>query len=175
MIQKNSKDWHSKTTVKKGDLGEFLVDKFLMSKGMIPYHPNINIAHPFDRLVASKNKKIICIVDIKTKARRNYYPDTGIDKKHYDEYTFLMKKYNIPVFLFFVDEMEGCIYGNYLHILSQPTDIKYKNKLLKYPLEQNGIIYFPLCLMRNIAKLDENEIQKLRQLSTRNYLYLKED
>jgi len=171
MIGENLMTWHEKTTVKKGDLGESLVDQFLISRGMIPYCPNVGGAHPFDRLLASRDKKTICIADVKAKARRNHYPDTGINKKNYDEYLFIMEKYNVPVFLFFVDEMEGCIYGNYLNILRQPKNVEYKNKILKYPLSQNTIIYFPLCLMRDICSLDEKNIEGLRRLSTRNHLY----
>jgi len=50
-------DWQSKTTVKKGNVGEKIVNDYLIKNGYIPYSPNAEGAHPFDRLCASKRQK----------------------------------------------------------------------------------------------------------------------
>jgi hypothetical protein len=162
-------------TTQKGNLGETIVDRYFQSKGIISYRPVYDGAHPIDRFVASHDKKQIFIADIKTKARRNRYPDTGIDYNHYYDYDQLRKKYNLRVFLFFVDEMLGELYGNFLDLLEKPyTDPKTKKK---YPLwENNGyhnnIVYFPLIHMEKIQKLTEEECESLKKMNTRSYSYI---
>lgn len=165
-------NWEDKITVKKGDFAEEIIDKFLISKNIIPYIPNFDGAHPFDRLCAKTDKKSIYILDIKAKASRNYYADTGINYKHYKEYQYLKEKYKVPVVLIFVDENKGQIYGGMLDNIIEPTIIKNK----KYPsIEKTKggieIIYFPLINMRILSKLTKDQIGKLKQLSTRNYNY----
>jgi len=166
-------NWEDKQTVKKGTFAEEIIDKYLISKNIIPYIPNFDGAHPFDRLCAKTDKKSIYILDIKAKASRNYYPDTGIDYKHYKEYKYLEEKYKVPIVLIFVDEYKAEIYGNILEHLTKPTIINNKN----YPsIEKtiNGveIIYFPLINMKTINKLTNKQVEKLKQLSTRNFEYL---
>jgi len=164
--------WHNKTTVKKGDVGESIVDAFLMSKNVVPYRPVFYGAHPFDRLLATPDKKSLFLADVKTKARRNYYPDTGIDIKHYNDYLFIQNKYHIKAFIFFVDESVLKIYGGWLSEISKPTAIVHNGKHIDYPLIQNGIIYFPVDLMQDISEITEEKATELKQLSQRNYEYL---
>lgn len=163
--------WNEQISVRKGDLGEQIVNCYLESKGFVIYRPITSAAHCFDKL-AIKDKRILIIAEIKTKARRNYYPDTGFNLKHFYEYKYISKKYNIPVFIFFVDEMIGKIYGNWLKKLEQKIIIRYKEKQLSYPLIRNKIIYFPLKQMKKIAELKNNEIEQLKQLNKRNYNYI---
>jgi len=166
MIQINS-DWEEKTTVKKGDYGENLVHSFLESKGYVMYLPTTKKAHAFDRL-AVRNKTEILIVECKTKARRTYFEDTGIDIRHYEEYIHITNKYHLHLFIFFIDEYLGEIYGNFLVELVKPKFIKGK----QYPLEHKNIIYFPLENMkRDIAKLNKEDTKYLINNSTRNYEY----
>ena len=152
-----------RTEVKKGNIGEDLIDEFLLKKNIIPYISISKTAHPFDRLCITKNKKKLIIAEVKTKPKRIYYEDTGFNLKHYEDYKFIRDKYNIPVFIFFVDEYLEKIYGNYLNVLSK----KYK----KYPKIENNIIYFHLDSMRNIMKLTKENVEKLKKLTTRNYNY----
>jgi len=176
MIRGNSMDnWHNKPTVKKGDIGESIVDKHLLSKGFIPYHPGSPGSHPFDRLVASRDKKTIFIADTKSKPARRYYPDTGIDVRHYNQYKYIQDKYGIDVYIYFVDEDSGTIYGNYLNTLDKPYGIKHGNKSIYYPLVDRGIRYFPLTAMEQIGNIPKNELKKLREYSTRNPAYIEED
>ena len=158
-------EWHEQKTTKKGDVGEEIVRNYLLSKGYVPYVPIAEKAHPFDNLCASQDKKHIFIAEVKTKEARKYYPDTGIDIRHYKEYKFISNKYSIPVWLFFVDATNKKIYGNKLKKLEEPTVSNGKS----YPLEQKGIIYFPLELMKTIALLSDESCAKIKMYNTKNY------
>ena len=155
-------NWQDKAEVKKGNIGEQIINEYLESKGFVIYKPITNGAHAFDKL-AIKDKQQLIIAEVKTKARRNKYADTGIDMKHFETYQNISKKHNLPIFIFFVDEMLGEVYGNWLTKLIEPRD--------NYPLIQNDIIYFPLTNMRNIKKLTIQEVELLKKYSKRNYKY----
>lgn len=155
--------WGDRPQVKKGDFAEDIVTKYLENKGFIVYEPVSNGAHGFDKL-AVRNKKQFVIAECKAKAKRKYYDDTGIDIRHYKEYKYAQEKHKIPVFIFFIDEHLGEIYGNFLKELEKP----YKS----YPLKQHGIIYFPMDSMRrDISNLTDGEVSFLKKHSTRNYSY----
>jgi len=158
---------------KKGSLGMRLVDDFLVNKGYVPYSPDaINKAHPFDRLVAKDNKKMIFIAEGKTKPARIYYNDTGIDIKNYEEYQFIFKKYKLRIFLFFIDEDKKEIYGNWLYKLDKEKfEFDKKGRIIQYPFKQNNIIYFPLSSMENVCKLTEEQVEEIKKYSTRSEQY----
>ena len=161
--------WHDRTEVKKGDLGEQIVAQWLLDRGIVPYHSLADKAHPFDFLCASQDKKTIYIVEVKAKSKRECYEDTGIEYHHYMDYTNIREKYGIQVYLFFVDEKLGEIYGNKLSILEQPKIVNgnsypwvHKNKYGKTQ------IYFPLASMqREIAMLTDENIQGLLDLTSK--------
>lgn len=163
--------WQNLPAVKKGNIGEQLVNAYLIEKGFIPYSPDASGVHPFDRLVASKDKRTIFIADSKAKPARTFYPDTGINIKHYEDYKFIQDKYNIDVFLFFVDEDKQEIYGNFLRHLDEPVEIHDSGRILNYPLEHKGIRYFPLEKMLHVARITEEEASAMRQFSKRNKAY----
>lgn len=164
-------DWNSKKEVKKGNVGEKVIKIFLERKGFIIYKPETEGKHAFDML-AVKDKKQIIIAEVKSYPRRNYYADTGLNLNHYREYKNIIDTYHFPIFLFFIDEMKGEIYGNWLTRLEEP----YKAGKLTYPLIQSGTtgkrIYFPLCHMISIGKLSDEEVKALKEYSTRKYEYL---
>ena len=166
--------WQDRTTVRKGNLGEQIVHTHLENKGYVVYNPNTEGPHAFDKL-AIRNKQDIIIAECKTKARRNYYPDTGIDYRHFTEYKYIEERYNIPVYLFFVDEMLKKVYGNELSVLEEPRKVCFvrngRQRVQQYPLTQNGIIYFPITVMEDIAPLTETDCSKLTTVSTRRYEY----
>ena len=169
MTQTNS--WLDKDTVKKGNIGEDIVRDYLIKMGYVPYEPVIGIAHPFDKLCASRDKKTIFIAEVKTKARRNKYPDTGINISHYNDYKNIQTKHNIHVFLFFVDEMLKKVYGEFLIKLEDPLKIIVNGYEINYPLRFKGIIYFPIEKMRDIGDLNKQQVADLKNLSTRSYDY----
>jgi len=160
---------------KKGEIGMRLVDDFLIKKGYVPYSPDaVNKAHPFDRLVAKDNKEIIFIAEGKTKPARIYYRDTGIDIKNYKEYQYIHEKYQLRIFLFFIDEDKEEIYGNWLDKLDKEKfEFNLKGRMVKYPLEQKGIRYFPLSLMKSICKLKEEQVKEIKKFTTRAIQYEK--
>jgi hypothetical protein len=162
-------NFNCRPSTKKGKIGEEIVRRWLEEHGWIVYEPKTeNRSHAFDKL-AIKDKKQLILIEVKTKARRNYYPDTGIDIKHYNDYKLISEKYNLPIFLFFVDEMMGEIYGGKLSSLEKRVKISNNRE---YPLKQNGIIYFPLEKMHKIAILNTMKTFELKKLNTRNYEYL---
>ena len=164
-------NWKDKPQVKKGDIGERLVDDWIVSKAVTPYLPSdmCNWGHPFDRLCATK--KSIFIAEVKTKEARIYYPDTGINISHYNKYKEVQKKHNLKVFIFFVDEKVNKIYGNWLNKLDKKQIIPHNLKEIKYPLKQNNIIYFPLTAMIDICNIPENIRQQIKQYTTINKKY----
>lgn len=161
---------------KKGYIGESEIDRYLESKGIVPYAPIVGKAHPFDRLCATADKKKIFIAECKAKASRTYYPDTGINEKNYLDYKSILDKYGIGILLFFVDEHKKSIYGNLLSKLDEPTVIIHNGKAIKYPLVQTDslgrrIRYFPLASMIEVCKISDKVVEELKQLSRRNYSY----
>ena len=164
-------DWNDRAEVKKGNIGEQIVDKYLCSIGLIPYFPVFNGPHPFDRLCSTKDKSYLCIADVKAKARRTYYPDTGINIKSYNEYMAMYKKYNIDIRLYFVDEHLKLVYGGKLNELAKPTEVNMNGKIITYPKEEGIIIYFPLANMIKIQNITDDEVKELKAFSSRNYAY----
>jgi len=165
MNQKNS--WRNKTEVQKANVGEKIIREYLENKGWVVYEPITEGKHGFDKL-AVLNKKTVMIAEVKTKARMNKYPATGFDMRHLEEYKYISEKHRMPIFIFFVDEGIGKIYGNFLDELMKDRKVKGK----KYPWEAPwGCIMFPLIAMIIIADLKNDEIETLKQYSTRKYDY----
>ena len=157
------KNWEDKTTVKKGDFAEDIVHKFLEDKGYIVYVPKTKGAHAFDRM-AIKNKEQAIIAEIKAKAKLNNYDETGFEYRHYLDYKKISTKHNLPVFIFFVDEMLKEIYGNFLSKLEQDCR--------RSPWNGGSQILFQMKLMhRNIYNLTDSDVAYLKQNSTRTHAY----
>ncbi|MBA7636655.1 hypothetical protein ES703_44276 [subsurface metagenome] len=160
-------NWGNKIEVQKGNFAENIIKNFLESKGYVVYKPITKNAHAFDNL-AIKNKKNVIISECKAKAKRTFYNDTGINISNYDDYKYISKKHNLPVFIFFVDEFLEEIYGNFLNELEKEVCDKGK----KYPLKEKNIIYFPIMNMRrDIYKLNKEQVEYLKNKSKRNYDY----
>jgi len=163
-------NFSQKTTTKKGAAGEAIVDRILREKGFVLYKPQDDVAHAFDRL-AILNKEILMIAEVKTKAKRCRYPDTGIDFRHYKEYSKISKKHNLAVVLFFVDEEEGMVYGGKLSVLSEIDVHMHEGRKLTYPMISGGIIYFYREIMTEYAQLTEADKKSLTDLTTKSILY----
>jgi len=163
-------EWHKKRTVQKGTLGERIVKTALENKGYIVYEPTTDKAHAFDFL-AVKGKRVFVVAEVKSKARMNKFPATGIDVRHFNEYSFVMETQNMAVILFFVDEhpKEMRVYCQRLSELMKPEihhGIEYPNFDIA-----KGIILFPISKMVHVCELTEEDAEELRGLSTRNYKY----
>lgn len=163
--------WNDLVSVKKGCVGERLVNQYLIEQGFIPYSPDTDGAHPFDRLVATRDKRHIFIADVKTKPARTFYPDTGINIAHYNQYDFIQKRHKVNTFIFFVDEDAGKVYGNWLRKLARERWVSHKRGTNYYPKEDGGIIYFPLAVMKHICDIPAEAISELKKFSRRKAEY----
>lgn len=142
----------------KGDYGEKLVTDYLESRGCtIIEHSSHESAHVIDLLVRGKDF-FTFYVEVKTKQRRNSYPDISVPAKQYVGYKRLQKER--PVWLFFVDESVGWIYGQELSVLDKECGC--------YPLEMGGFRYYPLSKMIKFESLTIDEIEKLKELDFAN-------
>lgn len=162
--------FENKLTTKKGDVGEALVDKMLRGNGFVIYKPEGGQAHAFDRL-AIKGKEILMVAEVKSKAKRKFFPDTGIDFRHYSEYKKIMKKHNLEVILFFVDEEMGKIYGGKLSELEIINNFTVNNKEVTYPKVEKNIIYFHIEKMKFYADLTRGDVLSLTDLTTKKQAY----
>lgn len=145
--------------LEKGSIGERIVDEWLIRRGYVPYRPMEGVAHPFDRLVASRDKKRIAVCEVKTKPRRNKYRDTGVDIKKLNDYTNIQEQHRLRVFIAFVDEVEAQVYGNTLDELMKTRTSEGQ----VYPKEYDGIRYFPLDAMIVIADLTDEQCTELKK------------
>lgn len=163
--------FRDKPTTKKGAIGQELGRRELEKHGYVVYEPQTNAAHPFDILYASSDKRRLGIAEIKTKGLRDYYPDTGINRRHYEDYKAIAAKYGIDVVLVFVDDKVGEIYGNRLSLLEESRLIVHGNKTLSYPLTQGKIIYFPRESMVKISDMSAEDMKRLAEYTRRNPKY----
>ena len=177
MILKDS-EWEKLQTVQKGNIGEGIVQAFLEKMGFVVYRAVTDGAHPFDML-AIKDKKLAIAAEVKTKAMRTYYEDTGFNKSTWEDYMAFSEKHKMDIYIFFVDEHKMEIYGNWLRILEKPRVVNSKNgKRIEYPMDSKSkygkeLRYYPYCAMNHIAWLDETTANKLKDLSQRSYDYCK--
>lgn len=170
----------------KGEYAEALADRYIENRGLYHvYAVKSAGSHPVDRLLISRDLSRIVAMDVKAVTARNSkpefkdtgYPDTGISIAHRDVYKTIVNTYNMPLFLIFVDEILGEMYGNWLSVLEHPTTITWRGKTLHYPLLQNNftaigkqIVYYPLqSMMRGLYYLTDDEQAQLHRLS--NYMY----
>lgn len=163
-------DFNELTTTKKGTLGEAICRKHFEKKGLVVMLPVTEAAHAFDMMVwEGKNNPII--VDIKTKASRLHYPDTGFDTPDLAKYMEVSEKHNMRVVIFFVDEVKREIYYAPLDELLEPVTIQHKGKELQYPMSKWGITFFPLQTMRKLCDLTDEQVKGLKELTNNNYDY----
>ena len=151
----------------KGEYGEAIVDEILAKKGYTIYSP-VAGSHLIDRFVVKKGK--VYGLDVKTKPKRKFYPDTGFDVADYEKYKKLRAEHNMEVLIVFVDEDEGSVYGNFLSKLEVPYEDNRNSYPFKSPPDRHNkvCIYFPISNMSTIRNLTEKEIEILKSLSS-NY------
>jgi len=157
---------------KKGTLGEFIIIDII--KNLFPEYDiltnNIkNKAHWIDMILMNKTNNDIKYIEIKTKARLNQYPMTGIDFRHYQEYLKLNEKGN-DVIIIFLDDKIGDIH--FLPI-SKAIELESQDKVKIFPFKQKNINKKTICWfledMKFITKISKKDINKLSKLDERNY------
>lgn len=167
-IQTNS-NWEQKQTVKKGNLGELIVRRFLESKGLVVYKPVTDKAHSFDML-AILNKKTVMIAEVKSKALMKFCKCTGFNYSTYEDYKYIAKKHNLRVFIFFVDEELAKIYGNWLDVLDNPIEYEgYSFPLNKRMKNGNLLRLYHYNSMVQIADIAWEEAELLKHYSYSNW------
>ena len=148
-----------KPALKKGEIGEMIIQDFLEKRGWIVYRPfTKDKAHYFDAL-ATKNKEKVIAIDVKTKARLNNWRAQGINIKSYNEYKQFIDKVNVPFYLIFIDDKCGDVYTAEL--------AKLKNYFNPTPY----IIAWYLDEMFFLFNIGEENIKKLSEFDQRSYKY----
>jgi len=156
------------TRLKMGRMGERLVKDHFKSMGYCIY-PAPEESAPID-FIAIKEKEMV-FVEVKTKPRRLYHPDTGIDVKRLKEYKGISLKHNTRCFLAFVDIIEGSAYGNYIDVLEK-REITDRKTGKKYPSVEKEIIYFKVPESFLILfDLSPKSIKELASLNTASNRY----
>ena len=162
-------EWNDRQTVKKGLIGEKIVRNYLFEKGYLIYSPDHvgEMAHAVD-FIGIKNKEKMIFAEVKTKPRMKKYCATGINERNAYEYLYLTQEYQIPLYLFFVDEFLGQIYFGEINSLMMPyeSDLVYPNTSLA-----NGLMLFPIEKMTKLIDLSDNQILQLGSLSTGSFSY----
>lgn len=154
-------DWHEKKEVKKGDIGEEIVKEFLEKNDFILYRPVTNGAHKIDYFAHSgKGKRVICC-EVKAKRRMARFPLTGFNVSNYTHYKEMYEKHKIDTFVFFVDDFEGWVYGQWLNILGEGKIIKGRQ----------DVIVWPLSSMKKIKQIDADILKDLSKYTTEKYDY----
>jgi hypothetical protein len=157
-------NWQDKKQVKKGNIGEDVVLNLLERKGYIVYTPITDGSHKIDYFAHNgKEKNVICC-EVKTKRRMALYPETGFNLSAYDHYNDMLIKHNIKTFVFFVDDFEKCIYGNWLHELGDGK---------KRGSGRDSVIVFSLEKMIKITDLQDDVINEISKYTTEKYDYSK--
>ena len=78
-------NWEEKIETKKGNIGENIIKNFLEKKDYLVYKCITEKSHFFDNIIFKTNEQPR-MIEIKTYARRNFFPDTGINYNHYLTY-----------------------------------------------------------------------------------------
>lgn len=142
--------WDDKKEVKKGNIGESIIQDFLIEKGFIFYRPAIDGAHKIDFFAhKSGAKKKVIAVEVKSKRRMAFRLETGFNYSNYLHYKEILEDHNIDTFFFFVDDFEECIYGAWLSQLGEGCRI-------------GDVIVWSLRLMKVIRKLTKEEVSHLK-------------
>jgi hypothetical protein len=145
--------------LKKGEIGEKIIQEYLENLGWIVYFPfTKNKAHYFD-LIATKNKEKAVAIDVKTKAKFNTWNAQGINVKSFNEYSEFIRKINIPFYLIFINDKDGDVH------LAELANLK--NEF--YPTSY--IIAWPLSEMKLMFNIGKEKIEELSQYDQRTHQY----
>ena len=146
--------------LKKGELGESIIREYLENKGWVVYFPfTKDRAHYFDML-ATKDKGAVIACDVKTKARLNYMPSTGINVKTLNQYQQFVSKTGVPFFLVFIDDKSGDVHS--MDIRSMP-----EGQLIA----GGKIIVWPVASMKYLFNIGGENVERLSAYDQRNYEY----
>ena len=155
---------------KKGEVAEKIIVEKMERSGFVVYRPQTAGAHAFD-ILAIKDKRQAIALDIKAKAQRTYFKDTGINVSHHRVYVEFSLSHNMPFWLVFVDEAAKLIYGNTLDELDKTREIGGRVYPMIADTRSGQIIFWHLDSMIQLGKIPDEAAQNLKDLSTRKYEY----
>lgn len=156
--------------MRKGRVGESVVRSALERAGFCVYEPQTSGSHAFDILAIKNNERCIAL-DVKTKARRNKYPDTGINMRHYRVYKEFSERHSMPFWVIFVDEWLGSVYGNTLDELCRPRVVEGRQYPMEWRSSSGSTIYWPLDAMVTLGPISDECAQELICMSQRSHGY----
>ena len=150
-------------SLKKGDIGEIVIQEYLEKKGWIVYRPSTDGAHLWD-MFCTKGKDKMIALDVKTKARFNKWNAQGIDHTSYNYYLKQSKKHKIPFYLFFIDDKNGDVHLGDLEKLSNTEHFFLGDGNKK-------VIVWDLKYMKKLFTVSDSVIKKMGKFDQRNYGY----
>jgi len=157
--------WPDKPEVKKGSIGEKIVNEILTKKGYIVYRPITEGAHKIDFFAHKEDadKKVIA-VEAKAKKRMCYYCETGFNYNSFLHYKEIQEKHNMDTYVYFIDDFEEYVYGAWLSDLGDGRRIT---------TIYDDVIVWSLGKMELHRKLTSEEIIELAKYTKENYDYSK--
>lgn len=164
-VNQNRPEWDQRLSVKKGDVGERIFKHLFEKRGWIMYKClTRNSPHVID-FIAYKNNKAVRFLEVKAKksmTNKRGVEHTGVNTSNLKTYKYFLEKHKQDIFLVFVDQAKGEIYGNYLSKLIE-TKVEENVKFPYTFIAKDGtsITTFPVSSMKRIAKLDERQIKEL--------------
>jgi hypothetical protein len=160
-----TKNWNQKPQVIKGDIGELIIDNFLIDQDYHIFSPLKNQSHIFDRYALNIKKNKHFYFDVKTKARLNNWEAQGVNEDAYLKYLEVSEKLNVPFWIFFIDENNGEIHAADI--------IKIKEKLFYIPMKKESkvkIVAWYLRDMHYVGKIENTDLlKKIASYNTRSY------
>jgi len=139
-------------TTRKGAIGERIVRQWMTVREMSVYQVE-GARHPVDFIVIDQRNEMF-FAEVKTYPRRAINADTGIDVGDFHKYAQLA---SIGVlWVFFVDEIEGCCYTSSFEDMQREHSI------------EGDKVYFPLSLFHVLFTLTRNDINEIRKVSNVN-------
>jgi hypothetical protein len=154
--------WGKMKTVKKGDIGEKLIERLLQQKDLAVYRPVNDGAHVVDFYCQKKGRRVFA-VEAKTYPRYYTFEATGIDLKDFEVYSDLLARQGIDTVIFWIDEFEQAIYYQRISIL--------KGFAMK---PKDGKISFPLGAMKFSCCLEPEVVKEIKNNSSTNYQLYRE-
>jgi len=140
------------TTTRKGAIGERIVKEWMTFRDMVVYQVE-GARHPVD-FIAIDQRNEMFFAEVKTYPRRAINTDTGIDIGDWYKYLEIASK--CVLWVFFVDEIEGCCYVGSFEDMQREHSI------------EGDRVYFPLSLFHVLFTLTRNDLNEIRKVSKVN-------
>jgi len=145
-------DFNKLPTTILGAVGERYISEFAASKSSNAYIPAVLQSNPVDSICVHNSGKLWAL-ELKTKPRRLYHADSGMDLNDFNTYL----NFQVPVYLLFCDHITKTMYG------------QWAKKLEPHKKIEGKIVYFNLEYFDEYRKLKYDEVVELINLSTSNY------